>query len=143
MEKLNNKGLYIFKNDDFVPYEIPEGKIIICGVPGAFTPGCTNRHLPGFANNLETLKQLGIDKVVFVAVNDPCVMDAWNNLHGNPSIDSVADPLAVFSKSIEQEIDYGDSMGIRCKRFAMLVNNGAVEKMFKDPFIEGVIEELK
>ena len=53
--EINNKGLYIFKDNDYKPYEIPQGKVIVCGVPGAFTSGCTNKHLPGYANNLEKL----------------------------------------------------------------------------------------
>ena len=118
--EINNKGLYIFKDNDYKPYEIPQGKVIVCGVPGAFTSGCTNKHLPGYANNLE---KLGC-KVVFVGVNDPSVMDAWNNLHGHKDIDAVADPLAVFSKSIGKDVDYGETMGIRCKRFAILLQDG-------------------
>ena len=111
--EISNKGLYVLSNDDYVPYKIPMGKVIICGVPGAFTPGCTKRHLPGFAKNLDKLDA----KVVFVAVNDPSVMHAWNVLYGHPHIDVVADPLAVFSKSIGKDIDFGDYMGTRCKRY--------------------------
>ena len=133
--EINNKGLYILHNGDYVPYEIPQGKVILCGVPGAFTPGCTKRHLPGFANNLDKLDA----KVVFVAVNDPSVMHEWNVLHGHPDIDAVADPLAVFSKSIGQDVDYGDYMGIRCNRYAMLLQDGVFVKFYNDPFVEGVL----
>lgn len=133
--KIDNKGLYILKDNDYVPYNIPQGKVIICGVPGAFTPGCTKRHLPGFANNLDKLDA----KVVFVAVNDPSVMHEWNLLHGNPNIDAVADPLAVFTKSIGKDIDYGEYMGIRSKRYAMLLQDGKFVKFYEDPFIEGIL----
>ena len=68
---LETKGLYILKDGDYVPYTLPQGKVILCGVPGAFTPGCTKRHLPGFAKNLDKLDA----KVVFVAVNDSSVMN--------------------------------------------------------------------
>lgn len=132
---LETKGLYILKDDDYVPYTLPQGKVILCGVPGAFTPGCTKRHLPGFAKNLDKLDA----KVVFVAVNDPSVMHEWNVLHGHPDIDAVADPLAVFSKSIGKDIDFGDYMGIRCKRYAMLIEDGEMVKEYDDPFIEGVL----
>ena len=135
--EINNKGLYIFKDNDYKPYEIPQGKVILCGVPGAFTSGCTNKHLPGYANNLE---KLGC-KVVFVGVNDPSVMDAWNNLHGHKDIDAVEDPLAVFSKSIGKDVDYGETMGIRCKRFAILLQDGEFVKEFKDPFVEGALND--
>jgi len=130
--EINNKGLYVFKDNDYKPYEIPQGKVIMCGVPGAFTPGCTNKHLPGYVNNLEKLDC----KVIFVAVNDPSVMDAWNNIHGHKDIDSVADPLAVFSKSIGKDVDYGESMGIRCKRFAILLQDGKFIKEFENPLLK-------
>jgi len=133
--EISNNGLYILADSDYVKYDIPTGKVIICGVPGAFTPGCTNRHLPGFANNLDKLAA----KVIFVAVNDPSVMHEWNTLHGHPDIDAVADPLAVFSKSIGKDIDFGESMGIRCKRFAMLLQDGKFVKFYDDPFVEGVL----
>ena len=132
--ELNNKGLYILKNGDYVPYNIPQDKVILCGVPGAFTPGC-NKHLPGFANNLDKLDA----KVVFVAVNDPSVMHEWNVLFGHPDIDAVADPLAVFTKNISKDIDFGDYMGIRCKRYAMLIQDGVFVKEYENPFIEGVL----
>jgi len=131
---LETKGLYILKDDDYVPYTLPQGKVILCGVPGAFTPGC-NKHLPGFANNLDKLDA----KVVFVAVNDPSVMHEWNVLFGHPDIDAVADPLAVFTKNINKDIDFGDYMGIRCKRYAMLIQDGVFVKEYENPFIEGVL----
>ena len=102
MEKIDCKGLYIYKDKKFVPYELTNSKTIMCGIPGAFTDGCTKKHLPGFANALDYLKEKGIDKVVFVGVNDPIVMDVWNKQHGHKDIDSVSDPLAVFTKRIKK-----------------------------------------
>ena len=113
--EINNKGLYILKEGDYVQYEIPMGKVIMCGVPGAFTPGCTKRHLPGYASNLDKLDC----KVVFIGVNDPSVMHEWNILYGHSDIDAVADPLAIFTKSIGKDKDFGNTMGVRCQRFAM------------------------
>lgn len=125
-----------------VEYKLDETKnIILCGVPGAFTPGCTSRHLPGFVENLETLKSKNIDKVVFVATNDPYVMDAWNTHHGHPDIDCVSDMHGNFSESIN-EMSTDRSFGMRCNRFAVLVENGEVVRKFNDPFIEGVLNEL-
>jgi len=132
--EINNKGLWILHEGDYVPYEIPQGKVILCGVPGAFTPGC-NKHLPGFAENLDKLNA----KVVFIGVNDPSVMHEWNKRYGHPDIDAVADPLAVFSKSIGKDIDFGEYMGVRCKRFAMLLQDGEFVKFYDDPFIGGVL----
>lgn len=134
--EIKNNGLCILNDCDYVPYKIPQGKVILCGVPGAFTLDCTKRHLPGFSNNLDKLDA----KIVFVAVNDPSVMHEWNVLYGHPNIDAVADPLAVFSKSIGKDIDLGDYMGIRCKRYAMLLQDGEFVKFYDDPFVEGVLE---
>ena len=135
--EINNEGLYILKDGDYAPYEMPSGKVIVCGVPGAFTPGCTKRHLPGFASNLDKLEC----KVVFVSVNDPSVMHEWNVLHGHKDIDAVADPLAVFSKSIGKDIDFGSTMGVRCKRFAILLQDGVFVKEYDDPFVEGALND--
>ena len=55
--EINNSGLCILNDGDYVPYKIPQGKVILCGVPGAFTPDCTKRHLPGFAKNLDKNKE--------------------------------------------------------------------------------------
>ena len=83
---MDTTGLFILKDKNIVPYEIKEKKVILCGVPGAFTPGCTNRHLPGFVDNLGKLKEKGIEKVIFMAVNDAFVMDEWNKLYGDKQI---------------------------------------------------------
>ena len=69
-------------------------------------------------------------------------MDEWNKIHGDPQIDSISDPLAVFSKSIGKNVDFGETMGARCDRFALLIENKTIIKEFKNPFIEGVLEEL-
>jgi peroxiredoxin len=137
--EINNKGLYIYENDDFLEYKLNDDKVILCGVPGAFTPGCTHKHLAGFVKNIDKFNKY---KVVFVAVNDPCVMDEWNKIYGHESIEAVADPLAVFVTQLGYNHDYGDSMGIRCHRFAVLIEDGILTKTFKSPFAEGVLAEL-
>tara|TARA_B100001057_G_scaffold245487_1_gene245818 strand:- start:6081 stop:6503 length:423 start_codon:yes stop_codon:yes gene_type:complete len=136
-------ALYYLKDGYIKPYEIDKNKkIIICGIPGAFTGDCTFKHLPGFVNNLQYLKDKGIDKVIFVGVNDAYVMHEWNNLHGHKDIDSVSDPIANFAKSIEKDIDWGPSFGVRSHRYAYLIENGEIVKEFLDPLIEGVKKEL-
>lgn len=136
---LNTQGLY---DVDFKPYKFTQGRIILCGVPGAFTPGCTNKHLPGFVEKLNKIKDLGIDKVIFMAVNDGCVMNAWNQHHGHPDIEVLSDPLGTFSKEIGMDHDYGETMGVRCRRFALLIEDGEIVKEFKSPFVDGVMAEL-
>ena len=142
MEKLNCKGLYAFKDGKIKPFELDDKKTIMCGIPGAFTDGCTKKHLPGFAKNLGKLKEKGVEKVLFVGNNDVYVMNEWNMQHGSPEITTISDPLAVFTKSINKDVDWGDSFGIRTSRYAFLIENKNIVKEFKNPFIEGVLEEI-
>ena len=139
---MDTTGLFILKDKNIVPYKIQEKKVILCGVPGAFTPGCTNRHLPGFVDNLGKLKEKGIEKVVFMAVNDAFVMDEWNKLYGDKQIDAVSDPIAEFTTRMNEKVDWGKQFGVRCNRFAYLIEDGQIVKKFDDPFIEGVMKEL-
>ena len=139
---MDTTGLFILKDKNIVPYEIKENKVILCGVPGAFTPGCTNRHLPGFVDNLGKLKEKGIEKVIFMAVNDAFVMDEWNKLYGDKQIDAVSDPIAEFTTRMNEKVDWGKQFGVRCNRFAYLIEDGQIVKKFDDPFIEGVMKEL-
>ncbi len=139
---MDTTGLFILKDKNIVPYEIKEKKVILCGVPGAFTPGCTNRHLPGFVDRLGELKEKGIDKVIFMSVNDAFVMDEWNKLHGDKQIDAVSDPIAEFTTRMNEKVDWGKQFGVRCNRFAYLIEDGQIVKKFDDPFIEGVMKEL-
>lgn len=137
---VDTTGLF---DTNFEPFQFdPNKRYVMCGVPGAFTPGCTEKHLPGFVENLDELKKLGIDQVIFMAVNDGCVMEAWNKHHGHPDIQMLADPMAVFTHHIGMQHDFGESMGVRCRRFAVLVENGEIVKEFKSPFYHGVMAEL-
>lgn len=140
MEKLNCNGLFMLSGDDVQPWQVSDEKTVLCGVPGAYTPGC-NKHLPGFAKNMDKLKLIGIKNVVFMSVMDAFVLEAWNLQYGNPEIQMVSDPLAVFSKSINKDVDFGETFGIRCKRFALLIENGVIIKEYYNPWIEGVIED--
>jgi peroxiredoxin len=142
MEKLNCKGLYTLKEGQIKPFELDNKKTIMCGIPGAFTSGCTKKHLPGFAKNLNKLKEKGVEKVLFVGNNDVYVMNEWNMQHGSPEIITISDPLAVFTKSIKKDEDWGDSFGIRTSRYVFLIEDGCIVKEFKNPFIEGVLEEI-
>lgn len=139
---MDTTGLFILKDKNIVPYKIQEKKVILCGVPGAFTPGCTNRHLPGFVDNLGKLKEKGVEKVIFMAVNDAFVMDEWNKLYGDKQIDAVSDPIAEFTTRMNEKVDWGKQFGVRCNRFAYLIEDGQIVKKFDDPFIEGVMKEL-
>lgn len=104
-------------------------KVVIFAVPGAFTPTCHMKHLPGFISNAAELKAKGVDTIACVSVNDVFVMNAWAEQSGaKDKITFLADGSANFTKAIGMDLDAsGFGMGIRSKRYAMLVDNGEVK----------------
>ena len=134
--ELDTSALFI--GSECEDYNIPSGRVVVCGVPGAFTPGCTKRHLPEFAKNISFF-----DKVVFISVNDSMVMDVWNKQHGHGEIDSVGDPLGLCTKSMGMDKDFGPSMGVRSKRYAALFEDGKFVKFFEQPWAEDVLNEME
>ena len=141
MTKLDSSGLY--KNDgwDAQEYELPMGDVILVGVPAAFSPGCTNRHLPEFARNIEELSQY---KIVFVSVDTSYVMKSWNEYYGHENIDSVGDPLGVFCDRLgEMSGQWEEILGKNCNRFAYLLKDREIVKRFDDPWCAGVMNELR
>lgn len=115
-------------------------KVAIFGVPGAFTPTCSAKHLPGFVANADALKEKGIDAIACVSVNDPFVMGAWGKDQGvGDKVTMLADGSANFTKAAGLELDLTDKgLGIRCQRFAMVVDDGTVASMHID---EGTFEK--
>ena len=106
-------------------------KVILLGLPGAYTSVCSAKHLPGYVNNYEKYKTKGIDYIICLSVNDPVVMDAWGKNHnvGNKII-MVGDPLLSFTKSIGADVDKSArGLGIRSNRYTMLINNLKVVKL--------------
>ena len=100
-------------------------KIILFGLPGAFTSTCSKLHLPGYVSNADKIKLKGIEKIFCISVNDPYVMNAWgeaNNAAGK--ITMLSDPYLLFTKSIGAEVDRNSKgMGIRSNRYAMVIQN--------------------
>ena len=103
-------------------------KVVLFAVPGAFTPTCSAKHLPGFVENVTALEAKGVDSVVCLAVNDAFVMGAWAKDQGvNGRITMLADGSAAFTKALGLELDLvARGMGVRAQRFAMVVDNGKV-----------------
>ena len=101
------------------------GKIVLFGLPGAFTSTCSKLHLPGYVANADKIKSKGIEKIFCLSVNDPFVMNAWaevNNAGGK--ITMLSDPYLQFTKSIGAEVDRNSKgMGIRSNRYAMVIEN--------------------
>ncbi|MGI1677647.1 MAG: peroxiredoxin [Cellvibrionaceae bacterium] len=113
---------------DITIEEITKGKkTVIFAVPGAFTPGCSMAHLPGFVVNADTIKAKGVDVIACLAVNDAFVMGAWGKAQNAEEIMMLADGSAEYTKALGLELDAtGFGMGIRSKRYAMLVDDGKV-----------------
>ncbi|MCD9005838.1 peroxiredoxin [Luteimonas sp. XNQY3] len=106
-------------------------QVVLFAVPGAFTPTCSERHLPGFVEHFETFRKRGID-VICIAVNDPFVMQAWGESVGVPDgLQMVSDGNGDLVKAMGLEMDasaYG--MGLRAKRFALYADDGVVKQLF-------------
>lgn len=105
------------------------------GVPGAFTPKCSEAHLPGFVQHAGDLKAKGVDAIVCTAVNDVFVMNAWGKDHGaGDAVTMVADGDAALCKATGLELDLtGKGLGLRNQRFSMLVEDGVVKSLDVDP----------
>ena len=106
-------------------------KVVLFAVPGAFTPTCHLNHLPGYLENRETILAKGADEIAVVAVNDAHVMSAWADATGGAGkIRYLSDWNADFTKAIGMEIDLsGGTLGIRSKRYAMIVEDGVVKAL--------------
>ena len=106
-------------------------KVIILGMPGAFTKTCSALHLPGYIKNYDLALKKGISKIVCIAVNDPNVMKAWGeNLNVGTKIFMAGDPFLKFTKAIGAEVDKSEKgLGIRSNRYTMLVANREVKKI--------------
>jgi peroxiredoxin len=104
------------------------GKIVLFAVPGAFTPTCSDHHLPGFVMRTDELKAKGVDKIVCVSVNDAFVMKAWGEANDvGEKVALVADGSAVFTNALGLETDLtGGGLGIRSKRYAAILEDGVV-----------------
>lgn len=102
-------------------------KTVLFAVPGAFTPGCSVTHLPGFVINADTIKAKGVDNIVCLAVNDAFVMSAWGKSQNAEEIEMVADGSGAYTKALGLELDLtAGGLGVRSKRYAMLVDDGKI-----------------
>jgi len=106
-------------------------KVVLFAVPGAFTPTCNNNHLPGFLKNADAFKGKGIDTIAVTGVNDVFVFDAWKKSTGaGGKIEFLSDGNGEFAKAIDLALDgSGAGLGLRSKRYAMLVEDGVVKTL--------------
>jgi len=115
--------------------DLSKGKTVIFGVPGAFTPTCSNDHVPGFLADVDALKAKGVDNIVCVSVNDPFVMASWGkSLDPGNKIKFLADTCGTFTKALDMEFDLTAVLGnVRCKRFALVAQDGVVKGVNVEP----------
>jgi glutaredoxin/glutathione-dependent peroxiredoxin len=108
------------------------GTVVLFGVPGAFTPTCSDHHLPGFVLRSGDLADKGVDKVACISVNDAFVMGAWGDANdAGGKVDMLADGNGEFAAAIGLEMDgTGFGMGIRSRRYAMIIDDGVIRDVF-------------
>jgi glutaredoxin/glutathione-dependent peroxiredoxin len=125
-------------------------RVALFSVPGAFTPTCSAKHLPGFVEKAADLKAKGIDEIACTAVNDPFVLGAWNKSGGSSDVTMLADGNGDFASALGLTMD-GSAFGLgkRGQRFSMVVNDGTVEQLhvegpgeFKVSSAEYMLEQL-
>jgi peroxiredoxin len=116
--------------NDFKVADLTKGKkIVIFGLPGAFTPTCSAKHVPGYLEKFGEIKQKGVDEIWCVSVNDAFVMGAWGrDLKTHGKVRMMGDGGAQFTKAIGLDMEI-PGMGIRSKRYSMLVEDGVVKSL--------------
>lgn len=121
--------------EDITTSQIFDGrKVVLFAVPGAFTPGCSNTHLPGYVVNADKIKAKGVDTIVCMSVNDAFVMGAWGKAQNADDILMLADGNGELTRKLGLEMDgSGFGLGMRSKRFAAIVENGKVSHLAVEP----------
>ena len=134
-DQIPNSEIFILEDGEPIKKNIEEilkdKKVVLFGLPGAYTSVCSAKHLPGYINMYEEYKKKGIDKIICISVNDPFVMNAWgkeNNV--GEKVLMVGDPFLNFTKAIGAEVDKsGRGLGVRSNRYTMLIDNLKVVKI--------------
>ncbi|WP_394175222.1 peroxiredoxin [Thalassotalea litorea] len=122
LQQLTSDGMNNLSTD----YLFTDKKVVIFAVPGAFTPTCSEAHLPGYVVNFDKFKAKGVDRVICVSVNDAFVMSAWGKSQNAENILMLGDGDATFTKSLGLDMDTASFGGVRSQRYAMVVDHGVV-----------------
>jgi len=127
VQQMQEKGVTNIKTDELFGGK----KVVVFALPGAFTPTCSNAHLPGYVVKADELFTKGVDAILCLSVNDAFVMGAWGEQHNaDDRVLMIADGSADFTRAIGLELDLTkNGMGIRSQRYAMIVNDGVVETL--------------
>ena len=132
---INSAEIFILEDGEPIKKDIIDilknKKVVLFGVPGAYTSVCSAKHLPGYVSNYDNYKAKGIDHIICLSVNDPFVMNAWGKGHKvDNKLIMIGDPYLNFTKSIGAEVDKtGRGLGVRSNRYTMLIDNLKVIKL--------------
>ena len=134
-DNLPNSEVFVLEDGEPVKKTIEDlfkdKKIVIFGLPGAYTSVCSAKHLPGYVNMNAEYKKKGIDQIICISVNDPFVMNAWGKENSvGDKILMIGDPFLNFTKAIGAEVDKSErGLGVRSNRYTMFVNDMEVVKL--------------
>ena len=137
-DQIPSSEIFILEEGEPIKKNIEEilknKKVVLFGLPGAYTSVCSAKHLPGYVNMYEEYKKKGIDKIICISVNDPFVMNAWgkeNNV--GEKVLMMGDPFLNFTKAIGADVDKsGRGLGVRSNRYTMLIDNLKVVKLWEE-----------
>jgi peroxiredoxin len=125
LSQLTEKGLLNHNTDELFANK----RVVLFAVPGAFTPTCSEAHLPGYVVLADEFKILGIDTIACVSVNDAFVMQAWGEAQNASEIMMLGDGDGSFTQALGLEMDTANFGGLRSKRYAMVLDNGVVTQL--------------
>jgi peroxiredoxin len=147
LKQMTPDGMKDVQTEDFFKGK----KVVLFALPGAFTPTCSAKHLPGFVEKAAELKAKGVDTIACLSVNDAFVMNAWGkDQKADGKVQMLADGNADFTKAVGLELDArANGLGIRSQRYAMVVDNGVVKTLnvekpgsFEVSSVESIIKSL-
>lgn len=125
LSELSEQGMLTHNTDELFANK----RVVLFAVPGAFTPTCSEAHLPGYVVLADEIKAAGVDIIACVSVNDAFVMNAWGEAQNASEILMLGDGDASFTKALGLEMDTAGFGGVRSKRYAMVIDNGVVTEL--------------
>jgi len=134
-DQIPNVDIFVMENGEPIKKNtqvlLKDKKVVIFGLPGAYTSVCSAKHLPGYVKMFDQYKEKGIDYIICISVNDPFVMSAWGKEHDvGDKILMIGDPFLNFTKAIGADVDKSArGLGIRSNRYTMLVDNLKIVKL--------------